>query len=73
MNFKKIKIKILFFCIKFTVSSGKTDSCLHFDPKPNHFVRKNLFFPRDASGFALAGVADGPWGSDELGFSTREK
>lgn len=30
---------------------------LHFDPKPNHFARKNLFFPRLLSGGACVAVA----------------
>jgi hypothetical protein len=28
-------------------------------PKPNHFARKNLFFPREASGLASVGAAAG--------------
>lgn len=39
---------------------------IHFDPKPNHFARKNLFFPREASGAAAAG---GAFTGDGLGFA----
>lgn len=41
-----------------------TDFCPHL--KPNHFARKNLFFPREASG-------EGAWTAAELGLATREK
>ncbi|KAF7838272.1 phosphatase 2C 14 [Senna tora] len=54
-------------------SSGSSEFCLflyawkhsvgsdlaHFEPKPNHFARKNLFFPREASLSARAGAGVG--------------
>ena len=30
--------------------------CIHFEPKPNHLAKKNLFFPRGASFSACCGV-----------------
>lgn len=41
----------------------------HFDPKPNHFAKKFLFFPRDVLGASLAGV----WIGNEPGLAEREK
>jgi len=33
--------------------------CIHFEPKPNHLAKKNLFFPRGASFSACCGVGAG--------------
>jgi len=32
---------------------------IHFEPKPNHLAKKNLFFPRGASFSACCGVGAG--------------
>lgn len=41
----------------------------HFDPKPNHFAKKFLLFPREGLDASLVGV----WIGNELGLAVTEK
>lgn len=43
----------------------------HFEPKPNHFARKNLFFPPEELGAASAGATVGACTVEDLGFAAR--
>ena len=41
----------------------------HFDPKPNHFAKKFLLFPREGLDASLAGV----WKGNELGLAATKR
>ena len=47
-------------------------SCFHFEPNPNHFAKKKVFFPRLVSG-ALAGVTAGDFVGVGIGLPVKKK
>lgn len=46
----------------------------HFEPKPNHFAKKNVFFPREVDSGACVGAAvEAGAGGDDFFFAVRGK
>ena len=46
--------------------------CHHFEPKPNHFARKNLFFPREGLA-ACAGAGEEACAGSDLSLAAARK
>lgn len=42
-----------------------------YEPKPNHFAKKNLFFPREASFSACAATGEGDGKGGEISLAAR--
>lgn len=40
-------------------TAGGEKNTYHLEPKPNHFAKKNLFFPREAISCAFTGARAG--------------